>query len=161
MIKQKEFQKGRSMVEMLAVLMIIGVLTVGALAGFRQTTEKYKTGKMHNDILSISSETVNLYSWMRGFPAEGLSIAVLCNNEIFPDGCKKEGEKVKANNPFGGEYTVTPDVNQYLTITATNLPSTVCEDLTIREWVYLADVGGENPKCTGSGDKKTFSVVFE
>ena len=159
MTTRKEFQKGRSMVEMLAVLMIIGVLTVGALAGFRQTTEKYKTGKIHNDILSISSETANLYSWMRGYP--DINVAVLCNNDIFPDGCKNAGNNVvKPNNPFGGEYTVSADSDQYLTITATDLPATVCEDLTIREWVYLADING-NPKCTGSGDKKTFTVIFE
>ena len=38
-------QSGRSMVEMLAVLMIIGVLVVGAVAGLEQGMQKFKVEK--------------------------------------------------------------------------------------------------------------------
>ena len=40
---------GRSMVEMLGVLAIIGVLSVGAIAGYSKAMEKYKINKMIND----------------------------------------------------------------------------------------------------------------
>ena len=36
---------GRSMVEMLGVLAIIGVLSVGAIAGYSKAMEKYKLNK--------------------------------------------------------------------------------------------------------------------
>ena len=42
-------QSGRSMVEMLGVLAIIGVLSVGAIAGYSKAMEKYKINKMIGD----------------------------------------------------------------------------------------------------------------
>ena len=41
--------RGRSMVEMLGVLAIIGVLSVGAIAGYSKAMEKYKINKMISD----------------------------------------------------------------------------------------------------------------
>ena len=52
-MKQKN-ESGRSMVEMLAVLAIIGVLTVGTIAGFRQMMVKHRI----NEII----HTINLNS---------------------------------------------------------------------------------------------------
>ena len=152
---QKEFQKGRSMVEMLAVIMIIGVLTVGALAGFTQAMQKFNVGKMHNDIQSISSEVVNLYAWQRGYPNSGEAsfLATLCQEDIFPDGCDENGVAI---NPFGGTYTVTTNTtNQTLTIVADGLPEGACTDLEIQEWAYIVGT----PSC--SSDGKTFTITFE
>ena len=146
-------QSGRSMIEMLAVLMIIGVLTIGALAGLTQVTRKFNTSKIHNDIHSISAEVVSLYAWQRGYPDSSASGFQndLCREGIFPDGCDATAT---AYNPFGGKYTVTTDANnQTLTVKADGLPETVCEDLTIQEWSYVV---GE-PSCSGT----TFSVTFE
>jgi len=42
-------QLGRSMVEMLGVLAIIGVLSVGAIAGYSQAMGKYRANQMIND----------------------------------------------------------------------------------------------------------------
>ena len=42
-------QSGRSMVEMLGALAIIGVLSVGAIAGYSKAMEKYKINKMIGD----------------------------------------------------------------------------------------------------------------
>ncbi len=42
-------QSGRSMVEMLGVLAIIGVLSVGAIAGYSQAMGKYRANKTIND----------------------------------------------------------------------------------------------------------------
>ena len=146
-------QSGRSMIEMLAVLMIIGVLTISALAGINQVTRKFYIGKMHNDIHSISAEVVNLYAWQRSYPDSGTDgfQAILCAEGIFPDGCDADDV---AYNPFGGTYTVTTDVgNQTLTVEASGLPDSACEDLTIQEWLYLV---GE-PTCNNG----TFRVTFE
>jgi prepilin-type N-terminal cleavage/methylation domain-containing protein len=152
-------QSGRSMIEMLAVLMIIGVLSVGALAGLTQVNRKFNAVKMHNDMHSISAEVVNLYSWQRSYPDSNQAgfQATLCREEVFPDGCD---ENNVAYNPFGGVYTVTTDTNvnsptfQTLTITTDNLPESVCKDLEIQEWLYVI---GE-PECTTG---TSFSVTFE
>ena len=41
----KSEQSGRSMVEMLGVLAIIGVLSVGGIAGYSKAMAKFKTSK--------------------------------------------------------------------------------------------------------------------
>ena len=46
-------QSGRSMVEMLGVLAIIGVLSVGAIAGYSKAMMKYKLNKQSEQISSI------------------------------------------------------------------------------------------------------------
>ena len=49
-------QNGRSMVEMLGVLAIIGVITIGGLAGFRSATNKIVANKIAEIIGEMSSE---------------------------------------------------------------------------------------------------------
>lgn len=41
----KNWEKGRSMIEMLGVLAIIAVLSVGGIAGYSQALEKWKINK--------------------------------------------------------------------------------------------------------------------
>ena len=43
-------ESGRSMVEMLGVLAIIGVLSIGGIAGYTQAMKKYKTNEAVNTI---------------------------------------------------------------------------------------------------------------
>ena len=45
MQKVKSFELGRSMIEMLGVLAIIGVLSVGGIAGYSKAMEKFKINK--------------------------------------------------------------------------------------------------------------------
>ncbi len=54
-------QYGRSMVEMLGVLAIIGVLSVGAIAGYQKAMFKYKINKTITQITTISQLIKNHY----------------------------------------------------------------------------------------------------
>ena len=45
----KNFEKGRSMIEMLGVLAIVGVLSVGGIAGYSKAMEKWKLDKAIGD----------------------------------------------------------------------------------------------------------------
>ena len=49
-ILSKNDQRGRSMVEMLGVLAIIGVLSVGGIAGYSAAMDKLKLNKYATDI---------------------------------------------------------------------------------------------------------------
>ncbi len=58
---RKNNQTGRSMVEMLGVLAIIGVLSVGAIAGYQKAMFKYKLNKLKNQIIQIVANIQTLY----------------------------------------------------------------------------------------------------
>ncbi len=45
----KNFENGRSMIEMLGVLAIIGVLSVGGIAGYSKAMEKFKINKLSHE----------------------------------------------------------------------------------------------------------------
>ena len=55
-------ENGRSMVEMLGVLAIIGVLSVGAIAGYSRAMMKYKLNK-HAAQISELINTVHMYQY--------------------------------------------------------------------------------------------------
>ena len=43
-------ERGRSMVEMIGVLVVIGVLSAGALAGFNKAMKRHKTNQLISDL---------------------------------------------------------------------------------------------------------------
>lgn len=45
----KNFETGRSMIEMLGVLAIVGVLSVGGIAGYSKAMEQWKINKILNE----------------------------------------------------------------------------------------------------------------
>ncbi len=55
-------QCGRSMIEMLGVLAIIGVLSVGGIAGYSKAMETYKINKLKQAITEIVANTRTLYA---------------------------------------------------------------------------------------------------
>ncbi len=56
MIISKKFsQLGRSMIEMLGVLAIIGVLSVGGIAGYSKAMEQYKLNKLKDQYVDLFS----------------------------------------------------------------------------------------------------------
>ena len=90
-------QRGRSMIEMLGVLAIIGVLSVGGLAGYNMAMEKIRTNKVVEEIQLIMSA-------LDGFnPASGNKIPNL-NYKSYVDTAPLEealsvmGAKLRALN---------------------------------------------------------------
>ena len=49
----KNFETGRSMIEMLGVLAIVGVLSVGGIAGYSKAMEQFKVNKIIQDYNSL------------------------------------------------------------------------------------------------------------
>ena len=129
-------QSGRSMIEMLAVIAIMGIIVVSATIGINQGMVKYNSSKLHTDMQSIADDVYNLYNWSRGYPGNIMTTTDLCVEDVFPDGCNGG----TANNPFGGTYTVEtadcPDDDSLtcLKITATNVPADECALLVTNDW---------------------------
>lgn len=53
---QREFETGRSMVEMLGVLAVIGVLSVAGIAGFKTAMDKHKANEIVRSVSIANNE---------------------------------------------------------------------------------------------------------
>ena len=58
-------ESGRSMIEMLGVLAIIGVLSVGGIAGYSKAMMKFKTNKTIDQIAMTVTNIRTLYAQQR------------------------------------------------------------------------------------------------
>ena len=62
MMKLDEF--GRSMIEMLGVLALVGVLSVGGVAGFSKAMSNYKDNKLLSEYIEFVSEVMNYKEYL-------------------------------------------------------------------------------------------------
>ena len=128
-------QTGRSMVEMLGILVIVAVATMGAVALWGQMRTKMRITQMQNELSVISKDVEKLYSWTRDYSL--LNMTQLCDAGIFPRGCNEA--ETMGINAFGGSYTLdggtsgSPYVEDgipYFKLTAAGLPNEdVCEEI--------------------------------
>ena len=104
----KNNETGRSMVEMLGVLAIIGVLSVGGIAGYTMAMRKYKA----NEVLNTASMLTMLSKSANG--GSGANMANLAAAGL--------------QAPYGSvEMSSAIDANGDVTITITNAESGVCD----------------------------------
>jgi len=83
-------QAGRSMVEMLGVLAIIGVLSVGAIAGYSKAMFKYKLNKHAQQINTLITTTSRYYKDFENMPPMTMINPYFIKmNEIPPEMIKK------------------------------------------------------------------------
>ena len=62
MMKKCNLEKGRSMIEMLGVLAIIGVLSVGGIAGYSKAMTKYRVNKTIEQITLITGNVRTFFT---------------------------------------------------------------------------------------------------
>ena len=75
-------QTGRSMIEMLGVLAIIGVLSIGGIAGYSNAMKKYKINKAVEEITHLSQNIRRLYANQKSY------LGIECNGNNEDEGCK-------------------------------------------------------------------------
>ena len=118
---------GRSMVEMLGTLAIMGVLSIGGIAGYRYAMDKYRV----NETMDELNRRAIMYAIQleQGVPASG---TVLSNGEFGP----------KTTLGYGVEGYVSSDTG-YFEIALKEVPSSVCRGL-VRDYTspVLIDVNG-------------------
>ena len=130
-------QQGRSMIEMLGVLAVIGVLTVAAIAMYSAAMSKYKTGKAKEQINVINQGVVERYYTKDeyGTGSEPDLTEILIKTAVIPADMKGNPPK----NPWGGETTVYGNsiggsLNDSFKIIYTEVPEEACLDLAIIDW---------------------------
>ena len=76
-------QSGRSMVEMLGVLAIVAVLSVGGIAGYSKAMAKFKISKTLDQVSTLVTDIRSLYSGSPDYA--GISIVNLITYEVIPN----------------------------------------------------------------------------
>ena len=122
----KNEQNGRSMVEMLGVLAIIGVLSVGGIAGYSKAMTKFKINKSMDQISMLVANIRTLFSGQRNY--SGLNNANAVSFGIIPN--EMDGGGGVITNAFAGNVTigtmsVSADGGEGTTYTGADLPITL------------------------------------
>ncbi len=82
-------EKGRSMIEMLGVLAIVGVLSVGGIAGYSKAMAKYKMNTLLSQVSELTMNIRSLYIHQGNY--EGMSERVVIDAGVIPNGIVVNG----------------------------------------------------------------------
>lgn len=132
----KNEQSGRSMVEMLGVLAIIGVLSVGGIAGYSKAMAKFKLTKAMDQVSTTVTNIRTLYSGQPNYDGLTTTVAI----QMGAVGAEMlngvaAASATKAYNAFNGEVTVAAaDSNRTFTVKFDGLGKEACVALATADW---------------------------
>ena len=134
---ERNEQTGRSMVEMLGVLAIIGVLSVGGIAGYSKAMTKFKITKTFDQVSMTVANIRTLYANQYNYT--GLGNAALENFELVSADMKSGNDYI---NPFGGKIKVAAtNGNANFAVTYTGLDKQACITMATADWGSTASSG--------------------
>lgn len=136
-------ESGRSMIEMLGVLAIVGVLSVGGIAGYSKAMAKFKTNKVIDQVNMVSTNIRTMYSSQRTY--SGLHNGLAAKVGIAPAEMYDATSNVSAatsafglSNAFGGKVIVkaatsnTKDDSYIIAFDA--IPAASCITIATTDW---------------------------
>lgn len=135
----KNEQSGRSMVEMLGVLAIIGVLSVGGISGYSKAMAKFKLTKAQDQISMLLMNIRTAFSGSSNYDGLNNTTAVQLNivpGDMLPGGI---GTAVTVSggiiNAFSGAVKLsTAASNQHFTLEFGGLGKETCTSLASSDW---------------------------
>lgn len=144
-------EQGRSMIEMLGVLAIVGVLSVGGIAGYSKAMNKFKTNKLIEQVNMISTNIRTLYSSQKSYDGlvNGAAIRTgVLPNEMYGDSASVNASDADAaiTNAFAGNVVIqaggvkeNTDSGAFV-ISMDKIPEAACVSIATTEWG--GDAGG-------------------
>ena len=151
-----KMESGRSMIEMLGVLAIMGVLTVGAigLISTAMRTQKRNT---------VNEEVLQMVTGVRQLLGEYDDFSHIDNTTIFG------AIGMSPKNPYGGTYELAVDPANYrqFVVTINGLSRNDCEYFITKAWSdsvgYLATdgkQGGASGNCRMEDGKNVVKITY-
>ena len=142
-------QSGRSMVEMLGVLAIIGVLSVGGISGYSKAMAKYKINQCLDQIstliVNIRSVFVNQTSFADATTANIIALGIPTADMLNAAGTAMV-------NPFNGAITITPgNGNTSFKVTYAGFDKNACQNIALADWGAAASSGLISLEINGKG----------
>jgi type IV pilus assembly protein PilA len=118
---QRTNKKGFTIIELIAVMVIIAVILASVLATVQGATNNSRLTNAVASIRALQTASVNYYNGNGGSYAN-LSIANLAAGNYLPANFTSGANQ----DPWNGNITVAPDANAgYFDITLTNVPASV------------------------------------
>ena len=160
-ILSKNNEQGRSMVEMLGVLAIIGVLSVGGISGYSKAMAKFKLTKAQDQISMLLMNIRTAFATSPNYGGLTNESAIAYNiapGDMVGDPTATTPSKI--NHAFGGAVTVKAcdssggtDSTQYFYIQLDGLGNEACQALASSDWgtdglVSLNGKTTDNPGTT-------------
>lgn len=152
-------QSGRSMIEMLGVLAIIGVLSVGGIAGYSKAMTKYKTNKVKDQVSTIVANIRTLYGQQLSYSGlnnqTAIPMDVIPEEMIVKDGNGKlvnafNGSVFIGSGSIGASVTGVKNDQKAFVIEYNGLPRAACVDLATGDWGSGSSSGLMGIKATGT-----------
>ena len=138
----KIFENGRSMIEMLGVLAIIGVLSVGGITGYSKAMEKFKINKTIQQITEIAANIQTLYMQQKNF--SGLTTETAVQMGVVPDelGTSFYYGSTVITHAFGESvYIERTWIPNYFQITFWSMNKEACMALATADWNNISSSG--------------------
>ena len=141
-------ENGRSMIEMLGVLAIIGVLSVGGIAGYSKAMSKYRTNKMIDQATMLITNIRTMFAQQQSYAdlsnARAVNLALVPEEMIVnPGQYIEDGGDRKLRNVFSGNVVIKN--------------SAIDED---DKNVQAQEAQGENPAVEAYASQGAFRVTF-
>lgn len=141
-------EQGRSMIEMLGVLAIVGVLSVGGIAGYSKAMGKFKTNKLIDQINMIATNVRTLYASQPNY--HGLTETLAKQVNLIPAEMYTSVDDGNITNAFGGPVHLTPsaansdegeNAEKAYILSVSGVPSTACVSIVTTDWGSDSDAG--------------------
>ena len=131
-------QKGRSMIEMLGVLAIVGVLSVGGIAGYSKAMMKLRGNRL---IAQVSELVMNIRStFFQQHSIEHINNQLLVEIGVVPaELIERDGSNVTLWHAFAGQIIVLPSKSesgkwQAFELYIHHLSGPTCQSLVVMDW---------------------------
>lgn len=140
-------ESGRSMIEMLGVLAIMGVITVGAISMISYAMRMQKQSTVNDDVYQIVLGVRQLLGEYDDFTR-------IDNSTIFT------ALAMSNKNPYGGNYTVAvnPSNTRQFIVTIDGLSESECKALQTKAWTDSVD--GASGNCVSMAKDNVVSIVY-
>ena len=132
-------ESGRSMIEMLGVLAIMGVITVGAIEMIQLAMNTQKRNTVNEEVLQIVTQVRNIHGEYDDF-------SNINNATIF------SAIGMSDKNPYGGKYevAVNPSDPRQFIVSITGLSKNECETFITKAWSDSVGYKMSNGKSSGA-----------
>ena len=129
-------QNGRSMIEMLGVLAIIGVLSVGGIAGYSQAMMKYRINKTIEQITLIAGNVRTFFAQQRNYADiknYDTKNIIIKKAKLVPDEMWN-GDSI--NGVWGNSLNIAADYEtpEFFLISFKDIPEEACIELVTHSW---------------------------